>query len=433
MMNQLYLYVPSLDDLWYRKRIMSDPDTMSYNKGYNLEIDGYDNRTGCIEFPEYNWRGWFNKFIGNEPDRYYAYIVRSEDNAFIGEVCAYKSSANSWHEIGIVLEAMYRCMGYAEEALKLLLEHAFEEMGVETIHNYFEATRTAAVRTHLSVGFFEYKRENNIIELLITKERFYRKKAIKKMVSRISTILSSCRPSIYLYGSVVLDDFKIGWSDIDILVLTQERISMEQAQELLELRQKLLQEESDNHYYRSFEGGMLSVGAFVNREPDRVVYWGTSGQRITDFYDFDSFCMVGLLENGVLLYGEELRSSFKRPDYNNLHSDVQKHYEAIRKYAQRTDRSFYSFGWLLDIARGIYTLHTGNVISKTAAGQWALCENLCPVPKSLEAALKVRRSPLKYKDDLQMLDYAEMLGPDVQRFTDVLEEELKREQDWGNG
>lgn len=28
---------------------MNDPDTMSYNKGYELGFDGYNNETGCID------------------------------------------------------------------------------------------------------------------------------------------------------------------------------------------------------------------------------------------------------------------------------------------------------------------------------------------------------------------------------------------------
>lgn len=91
MAERLYLYIPSFDDLWYRQRIMSDPDTMSYNKGYDLHIEGYDKTTGCIEFPECKWNSWYNKFIGRAPERYYAYIVRKEDNSFIGEVCAHKN------------------------------------------------------------------------------------------------------------------------------------------------------------------------------------------------------------------------------------------------------------------------------------------------------------------------------------------------------
>lgn len=75
------------------------------------------------------------------------------------------------------------------------------------------------------------------------------------------------------------------------------------------------------------------------------------------------------------------------------YADVKRHYETIRKYAQKTGRNLYSFGWLLDIARCLYTLRTGKIIAKTAAADWALENNLCPVPDALKAAVKVRRVP----------------------------------------
>lgn len=246
------------------------------------------------------------------------------------------------------------------------------------------------------------------------------------MTAAIGSILADGQPSVYLYGSSVLDDFRLGWSDIDILVLTQKPISEKQAETLRTLRQALLEKEPDNPYYRSFEGGMLSLSAFVSRSSDRVVYWGTSGERIAERYSFDSFCMAELLENGVLLHGREVRGQFKAPSYAELYADVKRCCEAIRKHAQKTGRSFYSFGWLLDIARGLYTLRTGKIIAKTAAGEWALQNGLCPVETALETALKVRRNPLRYQDNPEIFDCAEALGEEIQRFADVLEKELER-------
>lgn len=258
----------------------------------------------------------------------------------------------------------------------------------------------------------------------ITGETYARQTAIRSMVSAISGILADNQPSVYLYGSSVLDDFRLGWSDIDILVLTQKRISQAQARDLVELRQKLLEREPENPYYRSFEGGMLTLSAFCSKAADCVVYWGTSGQRITDTYLFDSFCMAELLQNGQLLYGAEIRGQLAPPEYTDLYRDVKRHCKSIRQYAQTTQRSIYSFGWLLDIARGLYTLRRGTVASKTAAAQWALEHNLCPVPGALEIALRVRKDPVAYAGDSGMLDYAETLGPEIQRFADGLEAEL---------
>lgn len=66
---------------------------------------------------------------------------------------------------------------------------------------------------------------------------------------------------------------------------------------------------------------------------------------------------------------------------------------------QKTGRSIYSFGWILDIARCIYTLRTCKIIVKTDAVEWALENNLCPDPDALRIALEVRRSLLEHKED----------------------------------
>lgn len=178
MNESLCLHIPAYEELWYRRKIMQDPDTMSYNKGYDMNFDGYDKETGCIAFPEQEWADWYSYFVGKEPQRFYAYIVRESDGAFIGEVNVHKEQDAPWYEMGIVLEAKYRGKNYAVEALQLLLQHAFEEMGADAVHNAFEAERTAAVRTHLSAGFTKYRQENNILELLISKEQYFRQKAI---------------------------------------------------------------------------------------------------------------------------------------------------------------------------------------------------------------------------------------------------------------
>lgn len=93
-------------------------------------------------------------------------------------------------------------------------------------------------------------------------ERKDRQLAINGMVREISRILQGNEPSIYLYGSSVLNDFRLGWSDLDLLVLTEKQITEEQAQKLVGLRQALLEKEPGNPYDRSFEGGMLTLDAF---------------------------------------------------------------------------------------------------------------------------------------------------------------------------
>ena len=252
-------------------------------------------------------------------------------------------------------------------------------------------------------------------------------KSIETMTRRLADILEPNSPSIYLYGSATAGDFRPGWSDIDILVLTREPISMDQAEQLLHLRQTMLREEPGNPHYRSFEGGMLSLAGFLTGTPDTVVSWGTSGQRIDTRYHFDSFCRMQLLDSGILLHGEDIREKLPRPTYADLKADVRRHDASIRQHARRTGRELYSYGWLLDISRCLYTLRTGQIIPKTAAGEWALQEQLCPCADALTRAVQIRKSPMNYLKEEQTLDEAAQLGDSIQKYADVLERELNNQ------
>ncbi len=255
-------------------------------------------------------------------------------------------------------------------------------------------------------------------------EQKERQIVVNRMVCAIADILSDCVPSIYIYGSSAMDDFKPGWSDIDLIVLTEREISEKQANALLYLREEMLNSDPENPYYRSFEGGIISLNAFLSKNRSRAVYWGTSGERISDQYALDAFGMTQLKENSIHVFGKDVRKDFPHTGFCELLDGVKRHHETIEKYAHTTGRSLYSFGWMLDIARCIYTLRTGKIISKTAAAEWALENQLCPDADALSFALKVRKKPLEYKKDPTVFDFAETLSAPVKRFNEVLGKEI---------
>ena len=194
--------------------------------------------------------------------------------------------------------------------------------------------------------------------------------AVTRMINELSSILEGRVYGAWLYGSIVLDDFRLGWSDIDFVLLANEPISENQAEKLLMLRQNMLKEEPANLYYRSFEGVIANVAEYRDRSFQRLVYWGTSGQRITDHYTPDPFSLFELANYGKQVYGDT-EWILSAPGNEELALAVREHYNCIRKYAVQTDESIYSCGWLLDIARCIYTLRYYDVITKTRAGIWA--------------------------------------------------------------
>ena len=249
--------------------------------------------------------------------------------------------------------------------------------------------------------------------------------SVERMADRISMILNKNVHSIWLYGSVVLDDFRPGWSDIDLLVLTVGKITEDQARRLVGLRQEMLETEPDNPYYRSFEGIIAGRDEYLSGVFSRLVYWGTSGQRITGRYQRDVFSSFILAKYGRSVRGENDRRLFAEPAAAELREAVRQHYEAIRKYAAETDESLYSCGWLLDIARCVYTLRYNDIIAKTRAGLWAISEHIFRDDKPLEKTLEIRQNPAAYKDRKDIKLWLKGLGPVVQQYADVLERELR--------
>ena len=249
-------------------------------------------------------------------------------------------------------------------------------------------------------------------------------RSIEQMTDRIVRILDNRVHSVWLYGSVVLDDFRPGWSDIDILVLSGKPITEHQAQQIVGLRQVMLGAEPGNAYYRSFEGVIADKNEYLSGSFSRLVYWGTSGQRITDRYQQDVFSSYELAKYGQLVYGENGRNIFAGSSPVELRSAVRQHYESIRQHTVQTDEKFYSCGWLLDIARCIYTLRHNDVIAKTQAGFWALKEHLFTDEEPLKKTLEIRQNPASYKDRENVKQWLKSLGPVVQQYADVLEREL---------
>jgi len=177
--EQLELYIPKREDLWFYQKMMSDPATMFYNAGWDVSYNGYDRDTGCIDYPDDALPDWYDFWIGHEPDRFYAYIRRTADGVWIGDVNFHYTPEKDWWDMGIVIYAPYRGKHYAVPALKLMLDHAFLVCGISKIHNDFSIDRheVAAWETHRKAGFRELGTENGFLQMIITKEEYLKQAA----------------------------------------------------------------------------------------------------------------------------------------------------------------------------------------------------------------------------------------------------------------
>lgn len=171
-MSQIELYVPKPADLWFRQKLLSDPATMSYNKGYDLGFDGYHKDTGCIDFPEESWAGWFARWVNAGPERFYAYLRDRASGEFLGEVSLHQTEGPGVYEMGIVLHSSQRGKGCSKEGIRLLLDCAFGKLGARKVTNRFEPSREAALNIHKAVGFQVAKEEEGLLRLELGRDAF---------------------------------------------------------------------------------------------------------------------------------------------------------------------------------------------------------------------------------------------------------------------
>ena len=247
--------------------------------------------------------------------------------------------------------------------------------------------------------------------------------AIGIMANEIyETVKNDC--SIYLYGSVTLDDFREGWSDIDIIALTGHKMSDDEENTLVYLRQKMMK---DNPIYRSFEGVILPLADLISETPSRAVYWGTSGQRITDDFTADLFLMKQLTTSAKLLIGNDIRAGLREPSYDELVAAISAHLDCVRNHASATGHPLYSYGWLLADLPAAYGPSAPEKSSQKPKPENGHSKTTsAPTKQPYRYALRARKAPLAAKNAPGLMQVAGMIAPAIQTYADVLEAELKK-------
>ncbi len=182
-MSNIYIKTPSFEEIHYRYAWMKDEKTMSYNSGYNIELKGYNKRTGTINKTTEEKINWYNNWINKEPDKYFAYIYDEMIEEPIGEIYYYLD--NDIHNMGIVIQNKYRGKGYSYQALKELQKVAFEKNNINELSDFIPIDRIAALKSFRKAGFvvtdkerkkFVFDKIETSKQLLITKNMYFKNK-----------------------------------------------------------------------------------------------------------------------------------------------------------------------------------------------------------------------------------------------------------------
>ena len=146
-------YMPALDDLWFKQKMMEDPETMSYNHAWG----------GTIPFPRGKWDDWYDCWIVNhENKRYYRYLKKNSGQ-LIGEIAYHYDKDSDRYLADVIIEAPYRGKGYGAAGLDLLCSAA-KRNGVNVLYDDI-AIDNPGITLFLKHGFTEEYRTDDIIML----------------------------------------------------------------------------------------------------------------------------------------------------------------------------------------------------------------------------------------------------------------------------
>lgn len=134
------LYKPTLSDLWFRRELLSDPETMEYNHAWGCTID----------FPEQRWAVWYRKWLDGDGRYFYRYLV-NEAGDFVGEAAYHYGEDLRAYLCDVIVMAKFRGNGYGRQGLELLCQTA-KENGLTELFDMIAADNPS-INLFLSSGF----------------------------------------------------------------------------------------------------------------------------------------------------------------------------------------------------------------------------------------------------------------------------------------
>ena len=151
---KLILHTPTLDDLWFRQRMLADLATMAYNRAWG----------GIIPWPEEAWSDWYKWWIVHPAGkRFYRYLRDRESGDFVEEIAYHWDDQEGFCQADVIVYAPCRGRGYGRAGLRLLCRAA-RENGFDALYDDI-ARDNLAIRLFLSEGF-EVVAERDMTRLL---------------------------------------------------------------------------------------------------------------------------------------------------------------------------------------------------------------------------------------------------------------------------
>jgi len=195
---------------------------------------------------------------------------------------------------------------------------------------------------------------------------------LQNFVTELELILTNNIKSTYIVGSIALDDFRINSSDIDVLVISERRLSKEEFSDIKKLHMSLYQ---TSKWGRRIEVSYI-IEEMLNSESiigmTRSYY--NSGQFRYEPYGQEWYIDKHILTSkGICISNEPLGSAIDEVSCDELKSASLKFMEVdLKPLIERCDTlsNEYLVFITLSLCRIIFTLKEASVTSKSGSISW---------------------------------------------------------------
>ncbi|MBP3604172.1 MAG: DUF4111 domain-containing protein [Lachnospiraceae bacterium] len=199
-------------------------------------------------------------------------------------------------------------------------------------------------------------------------------KIIEKLMSGHKNIFGDRMIGFYLYGSLVWGDFDITTSDIDTLCVIASEVTLDEIEKLRTMHEEIVCENPqwrnriEVHYapidgLKNFRTMPFKMGNISPGEPLHII---DSGK---DWID-EWYCVQ---EYAITLYGIDKNKVIPHIEKQEFIQMICKYAQSFRERIRTCKESCYSQAYaILTLCRALYTVRTGEQISKPAAARWAM-------------------------------------------------------------
>jgi len=224
---------------------------------------------------------------------------------------------------------------------------------------------------------------------------------LQKWTDNIKEIIPNKLMGIYIFGSVILDDFQKGISDIDFLVVTKKSINKKEQQALKKMHTMLIKE---SLYAKQLEGEYAEQKAISVSGIKGKVTRCNYDKVILNTKSETTPCILFYIQKaGINLYGPPAKeiipvlskSEVQKAMFDYINKKIPK--AANQAKIKQEDPKLISSD-LLNMCRGLYAIKENKPISKTKVGKWALLNLDKKWQPLIKSALLVRHQKATNKD-----------------------------------